>query len=254
MLPPTPPQFAGIEVGAVSDTTLSRISAGDLSVEGNLLYRANGTDVPVADGGAGRSSATANALLAGGTTSTAAHQSLATGLPGQLLGQASGSALPAWANRGVVIASGSMGTGATLDVTNIPQTYANIGVYFDGVSCDTATREFQIRASNNNGSSFSSTTTDYRGINWTSPSTMAAKARATLTETATQAAAAVRTGSLLIFGYSAFTYPNFLSFSNDGATLWVNQGQLVLTGINALRFQWDASGNFDSGSYIIVGF
>ena len=46
-----------IELGHASDTTLARSSAGNVSVEGNLLYRAGGTDVPVTDGGTGASTA-----------------------------------------------------------------------------------------------------------------------------------------------------------------------------------------------------
>jgi hypothetical protein len=49
------PQFTGINVGHASDTTLTRASAGNLAVEGNALYRAGGTDVPLADGGTGAS-------------------------------------------------------------------------------------------------------------------------------------------------------------------------------------------------------
>jgi hypothetical protein len=59
------PQFTAIEVGAASDTTLARASAGNLSVEGNLIYRAGGTDVPVADGGTGASTAAAAATNLG---------------------------------------------------------------------------------------------------------------------------------------------------------------------------------------------
>lgn len=44
-----------IELGHASDTTLARSSAGNLTIEGNLVYRAGGTDVPVADGGTGAS-------------------------------------------------------------------------------------------------------------------------------------------------------------------------------------------------------
>lgn len=51
------PQFTGINVGHATDTTLARASAGNLSVEGNLLYRVGGTDVAVADGGTGASTA-----------------------------------------------------------------------------------------------------------------------------------------------------------------------------------------------------
>lgn len=51
------PQFTGLEIGHASDTTLSRSSAGVLQVEGNRLFAAGGTDVPVADGGTGASDA-----------------------------------------------------------------------------------------------------------------------------------------------------------------------------------------------------
>lgn len=47
------PQFTGIEVGHATDTTLARLSAGDLSVEGNRIFRVGGADVPIADGGTG---------------------------------------------------------------------------------------------------------------------------------------------------------------------------------------------------------
>ena len=47
-----------IELGHASDSTIARASAGNLTVEGNALYRAGGTDVPIADGGHGTSTAT----------------------------------------------------------------------------------------------------------------------------------------------------------------------------------------------------
>jgi hypothetical protein len=46
-----------IELGHASDTTLSRTSAGNVAIEGNVIYRAGGIDVPVADGGTGSSTA-----------------------------------------------------------------------------------------------------------------------------------------------------------------------------------------------------
>lgn len=51
------PQFTGIELGHATDTTVTRASAGDLNIEGNIVYRAGGTDVPVTDGGTGASTA-----------------------------------------------------------------------------------------------------------------------------------------------------------------------------------------------------
>lgn len=48
------PTFTAINVGA-TDTTIARSAAGVLTVEGDLLYKANGTDITIADGGTGAS-------------------------------------------------------------------------------------------------------------------------------------------------------------------------------------------------------
>ena len=70
------PQFTGIELGHASDTTITRASAGNLNIEGKLIYRAGGTDVPVADGGTGASTHTANAILLGNGSSAIASSSI----------------------------------------------------------------------------------------------------------------------------------------------------------------------------------
>lgn len=57
----TAPNPTTIELGHASDTTLSRASAGNVSIEGNAIYRAGGTDVPLADGGTGASLSDPNA-------------------------------------------------------------------------------------------------------------------------------------------------------------------------------------------------
>jgi len=62
------PQFVGIELGHASDTTLVRSGAGDVTIEGNAIYRAGGTDVPVADGGTGASTLTDGGVLLGSGT------------------------------------------------------------------------------------------------------------------------------------------------------------------------------------------
>ena len=63
------PQFTAIELGAASDTTIARASAGNVTIEGNAIYRAGGTDVAVADGGTGASSLTDGGVLLGSGTS-----------------------------------------------------------------------------------------------------------------------------------------------------------------------------------------
>ena len=62
------PQFTGIELGHASDTTIVRSGSGDITIEGNAVYRAGGTDVPVADGGTGASSLTDGGVLLGSGT------------------------------------------------------------------------------------------------------------------------------------------------------------------------------------------
>ena len=83
------PQFTAINLGHASDTTLTRASSGNVSIEGNAIYRAGGTDVPVTDGGTGVSSLTAGGVLLGsGTGAITATAVLGDGVI--LIGDASG--------------------------------------------------------------------------------------------------------------------------------------------------------------------
>src|SRR3990167_2491598 len=71
--------------------------AGALTVGGNVAYYATGTDVTVADGGTGRSTATAYGVLCGGTTTTGAHQSVAAlGNAGDVLTSGGAGVLPSF--------------------------------------------------------------------------------------------------------------------------------------------------------------
>jgi hypothetical protein len=68
-----------------------------VTIGSKYVYRADGTDISIADGGTGRStSTTAYGLLAAGTTATGAHQTLAAGATTQILVGGGASALPAW--------------------------------------------------------------------------------------------------------------------------------------------------------------
>lgn len=93
------PEFTAINLGHASDTTISRSSAGNIAVEGNLIYRAGGTDVPLTDGGTGASTA------AGARTNLelAKYEALAT---------APVMASFSWVNQGT--ATGTDGTGGII--------------------------------------------------------------------------------------------------------------------------------------------
>ena len=82
------PQLTAVNVGHASDSTLARSSAGVLSVEGNIIYHATGTDIPVTDGGTGVSSHTGKSYWVSNAGGTAI--SYITGTQYQHLGFTSG--------------------------------------------------------------------------------------------------------------------------------------------------------------------
>jgi hypothetical protein len=68
----------GIELSHATANTLTA-SSGVLSIEGNRVFHAGGTDIPVADGGTGASTFTANGILVGnGTSAVAVTATMAT--------------------------------------------------------------------------------------------------------------------------------------------------------------------------------
>ena len=106
------PQFTGIELGHATDTTIARASSGDITIEGNAVYRAQGTDVTVADGGTGASTLTQNGALIGNGTSAVSAVDMST-KGGLLVGDGTGnpSVLAVGANGLALVADSGDGTG-----------------------------------------------------------------------------------------------------------------------------------------------
>jgi len=115
------PQFTGIELSHACQNTLTG-SGGVLSIQGNRIFHAGGTDIPVADGGTGASTFTANGILVGnGTSAIAVTATMAT--KGHLMvGDGSGvpSMLAVGNNCLVLTACSSEGTGVKWAAASAP--------------------------------------------------------------------------------------------------------------------------------------
>ena len=110
----------------------------------DTLYYSSGSDIAVADGGTGRSSHTAYAVLCGGTTTTAAQQSIASvGSSGQVLTSNGAGALPTFQSLDVGstlagMAAGDVGSSAYLAPTNSTSATYNPGATLAGSSLNYA--------------------------------------------------------------------------------------------------------------------
>ena len=108
-----------IELGHASDTSLTRASSGDVNIEGNIIYRAGGTDVPVADGGTGASTLTDGGVLLGSGTSAITAMAVLT--DGQMI-VGDGSGDPVAESGATLRTSIGVGTGDNVQFTNITGT------------------------------------------------------------------------------------------------------------------------------------
>lgn len=164
------PQMATIELGHASDTTLSRASAGDVAVEGNLVYRAGGTDVPIADGGTGQSTATAafDALAPTTTQGDIIYHNgtdnvrLAAGTAGQVLQTGGAGANPSWGTLSgglTLITSGSFTSVPALDLTSL-SAYQYIKFVIKGSRPETDAVAARVFFSSDNGSTWTAANVD----------------------------------------------------------------------------------------------
>ena len=115
------PQFTGIELGHATDTTIVRSGAGDATIEGNAIYRAGGTDVPVTDGGTGASTLTDGGVLLGSGTGAVTAMSVLT--DGQMI-VGDGTTDPVAESGATLRTSIGVGTGDSPQFTGIELSHA----------------------------------------------------------------------------------------------------------------------------------
>lgn len=147
----------GVTGTSAGGTGLSSFTSGGAMYATSTSALTTGT-LPVASGGTGATSATAYAVQCGGTTSTGAHQSVASlGTSGQVLTSQGASALPTWTT-----ISSTPTTQQVLDATAGASVGA-VGTYAC-IRCDSAsitpgsTASSGLLYANTNGDFTSSTT------------------------------------------------------------------------------------------------
>jgi hypothetical protein len=234
-----------------ADRTLT--IGADSSISGTA-YVASGTDVPVADGGTGRSDATAYAVICGGTTSTAAHQSIASvGTAGQVLTSNGAGALPTFQAGGGVatIASGSLSS-SSVTISSIPATYTVLVLQVSGWSASSNSR-LRVRVGT---TSADATAGNYVGnvITGTTVTNFTTNALASMTDSNLQFAAETGTATVVIEGYWAGPHKRFnarsIVPSGESQTFGTYIG--ATTAIDVIEISTTA-GNFDAGTYALYG-
>lgn len=138
------PTFAAANL---TGTTLpSSIVTSSLTTVGTISSGTwQGTVITVTYGGSGRGTATAYAVICGGTTSTGAHQSIASvGTAGQVLTSAGAGALPTMSDT-ITATSGESVLASTFVITAAANTYEASGLTFTLPSAGTYKIFSQIR-------------------------------------------------------------------------------------------------------------
>ena len=155
------------------------------------------------------------------------------------------------------IESGSIGTGATKDITSIPATYSYLILQLNGLSSDTATRQPLVQVDTDNGASFDATAGNYEAFRITSTPSLVAATLASLIEGNARAATVTFTWTIYIYGYHGGPNMWWRAKGADSApaSYWGHFGTYIgsTSAINALRVLWNGSGNFDAGTYALYG-
>lgn len=152
------------------------------------------------------------------------------------------------------IASGNLPAANLLAITDIPATYSQLYLKVSGASCDTATRQLYLQVSTNNGSSYDTTATSYVGFNVADTGTMSYLGVASLIKSATVAAANTFQVGVSLLGYNSGHHINCIGRVSNGTNNYAISSTYVGGAtVNAIRLIWDSTGNFDAGTYSLVG-
>lgn len=229
---------------------------------------ANCTGLPVAGGGTGRASHTAYAVLCGGTTPTAAQQSIGSvGTFGQTLVSSGAGALPTFAGGLTLLSSATASSSATVNFTLTDWTSSDFAAYlivWSHVAPVTDAVNMYIRTSTDGGSSYDAGASDYAFSGWrvnhtgTASESDDAADFIKVANSLGNASNETCSGSLLILNPSAAKFGSLTyqsGFVDSAGNKNSQQGigfRLSAANVDAIRFLM-SSGNIASGNFALYG-
>ncbi len=155
----------------------------------------------------------------------------------------------------VTVFSGSVGSGTTLPVTNIPAGYGEIVITGTGISNNTATRTTLVQVSVDNGSNYNTTAGDYDG-QFVVGTAVADATLASVVQMTAIAAAVTQTFTITLKNYDGLG--GSMSYEavavNSAGERSFTKG--IFTGsvsaISAVRLALNGTGNFDAGTVTVI--
>lgn len=265
--------FTNKTIDLTNNTLVGSVSEFNAALESADFYTSGGTDVIVADGGTGLSSATAYAVLCGGTTSTGAFQSIAgVGTATQVLTSNGAGALPTFQDAAaggggdyVLLTSGTVSAAATLDIVLTSYTaYRGIVFYLSGFRPATDAVTLGMRVSTNGGSSYDTTGYANRAIHFVTISTISffdsATDRITLSGTIGNDGDRGYNGTITILNQTSAAFrPQITHVATHGGSGGYSFNYVTGSGTrealqdtDAVRFLF-SSGNITAGNYAVYG-
>lgn len=226
------------------------------------------TPISVSNGGTGKTSFVANAVIAGGTTGTGALQNISgLGTAGQILVSTGASSLPTWQNNPggaagawILLQTQTASNSATISFTAISSTYTTYVVIYTNVIAATNSVQHQMRFSTNGGSSYLTTgyTAGAQLYPWSGGLTnVNSTTFCPLSGAADMTTGFPTSGQIFLYGLGISSIPvQTGEFSTAQAANMISG--LLLGGYasaitaNAIRFQM-SSGNITSGTYSLYG-
>lgn len=253
---------ATIELGAASDTTLSRSSAGNVAIEGNVIYRAGGTDVALADGGTGASLADpgADAIMFWDDSAGAIDfLTVGSGLT------ITGTEITASGGGVTEIATSSVSSAvASVEISGDFSAYKQLTLIGYGLSPSTAANTLKVFISDDDGATYETIDSVDNGWASTTPASVQKYTSVGYVNVIDYAGTAYFANAdddhvfrITVYNANASSVRKMLewvggTYDGPGITQGVGYTAATVSSINRIKIAY-SSGNIDAGNFILYG-